>query len=72
MLWVTQSSFLHDTKIQIVHKTHLLSIYITYLWSLLSNLPVSLEFCSWKGETVDVINDKGIRSFYSSENRVYD
>ena len=72
MLWVTQSSFLHDTKIQIVHKTHLLSIYITYLWSLLSNLPVSLEFCSWKGETVDVINDKGICSFYSSENRVYD
>lgn len=72
MLWVTQSSFLHDKKIQIVHKTHLLSIYITYLWSLLSNLPVSLEFCSWKGETVDVINDKGIRSFYSTENRVYD
>ena len=59
-------------KIQIVHKTNLLSIYITYLWSLLSNLPVSLEFCSWKGETVDVINDKGIRSFYSTENWVYD
>ena len=72
MLWVTQSSFLHDTEIQIVHKTKLWSIYITYLWSLLSSLPVSLEFCSWKRETVDVINDKGISSFYSTENQVYD